>query len=104
MAVTFKGSSRRQLGKNLVEVWGTVTLDASNPTGIDLSGYGRTVLMGVVCLQATAAPGDLTSVVTCNPSTSTLNVYAWAPISGSDPTLVASTGTEEVAFMALVQR
>ena len=99
-----KGTSQRRLGKGLVQVFGTVTLDGSNPTGVDLSGYGRTVLMGIVSLEATSAPGDATHVVTCNPSASTLNIYAWMPTSGSDPTLVASTNTEVVSYMALVQR
>jgi hypothetical protein len=34
-------------------------------------------------------------------ATATLNVYAWKPTSGSDPTLVASTGTETFDWIAI---
>lgn len=104
MAVTIKGNSGRSLGRNLILVFGTVDLDGSNPTPVNLDAHCDSVLVGGVSLQATAAPGDATHAVTCNPSGATLNVYAWMPISGADPTLVASTGTEVVSFWALCRR
>ena len=104
MAVTIKGTSGRMLGRNLILVFGTVDLDGSNPTPVALAAYCDAVLVGGVNLQATAAPGDATHVVSCNPSGETLNVYSWKPTSGADPTLVAGDGTEVVAFWALCRR
>ena len=76
-------------------------LDGSNPTPI-ATGL-TTIVAAFVQLRGTAAPGDSTSVLTTDFSGSdgTLNVYAWKNTSGSDPTLVASTGTETFDWFAI---
>lgn len=77
---------------------GEGVLDASNPTPI-LHGL-KNCTSFVATLKSSAALGDLTHVLTAVISGDTANVYAWAPISGSDPTLVASTGTESFYWIA----
>jgi predicted RecA/RadA family phage recombinase len=76
-------------------------LDGSNPTPI-ATGL-TTIVSASVQLRGTAAPGDNTSVLTTDytGSDDTLNVYAWKNTSGSDPTLVASTGTETFDWIAI---
>ncbi len=78
---------------------GVTALDGSNPTNI-ANGLTTTVSC-VVGLKGTAAPGDNTSVVTTAFSTGQLDLYAWKNTSGTDPTLVASTGTEDVAWICI---
>lgn len=80
---------------------GAAALDGSNPTPI-ATGL-TTIVAAVVQLRGTAAPGDNTSVLTTDftGSDGTLNVYAWKNTSGSDPTLVASTGTETFDWIAM---
>jgi len=60
-----------------------------------------TVVAFVATLKGTAAPGDSTSVLTADISGATVSVYAWKNTSGSDPTLVASTGTESFYWIAV---
>jgi predicted RecA/RadA family phage recombinase len=80
---------------------GAAALDGSNPTPI-ATGLA-TIVAAFVQLRGTAAPGDNTSVLTTDftGSDGTLNVYAWKNTSGSDPTLVASTGTETFDWIAV---
>lgn len=78
---------------------GTTALDGSNPTPV-ATGL-TTVVSFVAMLAGTAAPGDNTSVLTYDISGSTVNVYAWKNTGGNDPTLVASTGTETFAWIAI---
>ncbi len=81
---------------------GTLALDGSNPTPILAATHGlTTVIAAVVSLNATAAPGLSTSVVSANISGTTINVYAWKPTGAGDTTLVASTGTENVDWIAV---
>lgn len=47
------------------------------------------------------APGDATSVLTYDVSGGTVNVYAWRNTTGTDPTLVASTGTETFSYQVV---
>jgi hypothetical protein len=56
-----------------------------------------------VQLRGTSAPGDGTSVLTTDFSGSdgTLNVYGWKNTGGTDPTLVASTGTDSFDWIAI---
>lgn len=83
-------------------VTGTVVLDGSNPTPIDLSAYFTTILGAVVSMEGSVAPGDDPNYVTSAISTTTLNVYAWKNTSGTDPTQVASTDNARlVNFMAI---
>ncbi len=80
---------------------GAAALDGSNPTPI-ATGL-TTIVAAVVQLRGTAAPGDNTSVLTTDftGSDGTLNVYAWKNTGGTDPTLVASTGTETFDWIAM---
>ena len=77
---------------------GTGTLDGTNPTPITtglktLTGFSAT-------LKGSSAPGDNTSVLTATISGGVASVYAWKNTSGTDPTLVASTGTEDFFWVA----
>lgn len=76
-------------------------LDGSNPTPI-ATGLA-TITAAIVQLRGTAAPGDNTSVLTTDytGADGTLNVYAWKNTGGTDPTLVASTGTETFDWIAI---
>lgn len=78
---------------------GTGTLDGSNPTPIT-HGLG-TCLSFVAQLIGNTAPGDNTSALTAEISSSVVNVYAWKNTGGTDPTLVASTGTETFYWIAV---
>ncbi len=77
---------------------GVIALDASNPTPI-VTGLASVEGCSLT-LAGTAAPGVGTSVLTYDISSGTVNIYAWKVTSSSDPTLIASTGTENVAWMA----
>ena len=78
---------------------GETALDGSNPTPVTT---GLTTCVAFVAqLKGTSAPGDNTSVLTADISGGDANVYAWKNTSGSDPTLVASTGTESFYWIAI---
>lgn len=80
-------------------VAGEIALDGSNPTPI---ATGLTsIVAAVACLKGNAAPGDNTSVVTVDISGGTVNLYGWKNTGGTDPTLVASTGTETVEYIVI---
>lgn len=77
---------------------GEAALDGSNPTPITT---GLTTCSAAVAqLKGSAAPGDNTSVLTCVIGTADFDVYAWKNTSGTDPSLVASTGTESFYWIA----
>jgi len=80
---------------------GETALDGSNPTPVT-TGLS-TIVACALSIKATAAPGsgDGTRIITYDTSTGTMNMYAWAPTSGTDPTLVASTGTETVGWVCV---
>lgn len=78
---------------------GETALDGSNPTPV-VTGL-TTIVAAVVALKGTSAPGVGTSVVTYGTSGGTLNLYGWKPTSNADPTLIASTGTETVGWIAI---
>lgn len=80
---------------------GETALDGSNPTTV-ITGLA-TVVSFVAMLKSTATPGDSTSVLTWNPNgtAGSADVYAWKNTSGTDPTLVASTGTETFDWIAI---
>jgi hypothetical protein len=78
---------------------GETALDGSNPTPV-ATGL-TTIVAAVVALKGSSAPGDNTSVITYDTSGGTLNLYAWKNTGGTDPTLVASTGTEAVGWIAI---
>jgi len=76
---------------------GSATLDGSNPTPV---AHGLTTCTSFVAtLKGTATPGDSTSVLTANINGANVDVYAWKT-DGSDPTFVASTGTEVFYWVA----
>lgn len=78
---------------------GEGTLDGSNPTPI-ATGL-TTIVAFVATLKGTAAPGVGTSTLTADISGVTGNVYAWKPTSSANPTLIASTGTENFYWIAV---
>ncbi len=80
---------------------GTAALDGTNPTPV-ATGLA-TIVSAVVQLRGASTPGDGTSVLTTDytGSDGTLNVYGWKNTSGTDPTLVASTGTDSFDWVAI---
>lgn len=78
---------------------GEAALDGSNPTPI-VTGL-TTCIAAIACLKGSAAPGDNTSVLTTLIGTADFDVYAWKNTGGTDPTLVASTGTESFYWIAI---
>lgn len=80
--------------RNLISVTGTATLDGSNPTPV------TTGLNGIVTCALTqnrsSAPGDDPVAFTATwANGGTLNIYAWKH-DGTDPTLTASTDSDDV--------
>jgi hypothetical protein len=78
---------------------GEVALDGSNPTVIP-TGSLRGVVSVTLSLRS-SAPGLGTSVLTYNIVGSRVDVYAWKATSASNPTLIASTGTETFAYTVI---
>lgn len=80
---------------------GETALDGSNPT--DIASGLTSIVACAASIKATAAPGsgDGTRVITYTTSSATLSLYGWAPTSGTDPTLVASSGTETVGWVCV---
>jgi hypothetical protein len=78
---------------------GSIALDGSNPT--DITTGLTSIDSAVVTIRGSSAPGDNTSVLTTAVSGGTLSVYAWKNTSGTDPTLVASTSTETIDWIAI---
>lgn len=80
---------------------GTIALDGSNPTPV---ATGLTTVEAFSAqLTGTAAPGLNTSLLTYNTTVTggTVNVYAWKVTGAGDTTLIASTGTETFAWIAV---
>lgn len=86
-------------------IWGTVQLDGSNPTPINLSAYLSLVEAYSIEHNSAVAPGDDPTYFTGAISGATLNVYAWKNTGGTDPTLVASTdNATTLSFMIVGKR
>lgn len=85
-------------------VFGTVALDGSNPTDVVIPRLapGERIKFGMACQNVSVAPGDSTEEVTVTWTAMTLSIYGWMNTTGTDPTLVASTGTQSIAYMAIV--
>lgn len=85
-------------------VYGTVALDGSNPTDVVISklAAGERIKHAQVTQNISSAPGDSTEEVTCTWTAMTLSIYGWMNTGGTDPTLVASTGTQSVAYFVIV--
>jgi hypothetical protein len=83
-------------------VAGEVALDGSNPTNVDLSAiFQSTVVAVAVGVKNASAPGVGTSVVTYNISGRTVSLYGWKVTAVDDATLVASTGTDTITYLAV---
>jgi hypothetical protein len=78
---------------------GEVALDGSNPTAV-VTGLKTITAVGLA-LKGTAAPGVGTSVLTYSQTNGTLNIYAWKVTASGNATLIASTGTETVSWVAI---
>jgi hypothetical protein len=78
---------------------GVSALDGTNPTPVVT---GLTTVIAFTCtLAGTATPGVGTSVLTYAIAAGTVNVYAWKVTNSSTTTLIASTGTEDFAWIAI---
>lgn len=78
---------------------GEIALSGTNPTSV-VTGLS-TVTAFVATLKESAAPGDNTTTFSYTDSAGTVSLYAWKPTSVSNPTLIASTGTETVGWIAI---
>jgi hypothetical protein len=78
---------------------GETALGGTNPTDV-VTGLA-TVAGFSLALKGSAAPGVGTTTLTYTVSGGTVSVYAWKPTSNSDPTLIASTGTETFGWIAI---
>ena len=86
-------------GSSLQIRGGVVALDGSNPTSV---AHGLTTCVAAAAgLAASAAPGLSTSTVTALINGANLDIYAWKPTGAGDTTLIASTGTENVYWIAI---
>lgn len=74
-------------------------LDGANPTPV-ATGLSS-IVAAMVTLKGNVAPGLGTSVLTYDISGGTLNVYAWMPTSATNPTLIASTGTQTFSWLVI---
>ncbi len=80
---------------------GTVTLDGSNPTSVDLTGQVSQIVAAGACLGGTAATGADPNQVSVDFVTSAgrLDIHAWKVTTGGasgNPTEVASTDSARV--------
>jgi len=78
---------------------GETALGGTNPTVVS-TGL-TTVVACTTTLKLTTAPGVGTSVITYGTSSGTMNLYGWKVTSNSNPTLIASTGTETVGWVCV---
>lgn len=83
-------------------VYGEKALDGANPTPI-VTPF-KTIYGVSITLKSSAAPGLGTAELTYSVSGNTVNVYAWKPTSATDPTLIASTGTETFSYVIIGTR
>jgi len=78
---------------------GKSSLSGTNPTTVQ-TGFDN-LFSFTATLEGSAAPGVGTSVLTVTTTSGgTASVYGWKPTSNSDPTLIASTGTEVFGWTA----
>jgi hypothetical protein len=80
---------------------GSQALGGANPTTV-VTGLA-TVVAFIATINETAAPGLGTTTLTShnNATPGSQDVYAWKPTSVSNPTLIASTGTENFDWVAI---
>lgn len=77
----------------------TVAMTGTNPVVVN-TGL-RSIDCAQVTLNQSATPGDTTSVVTFTVAGGVISIYGWMNTTGSDPTLVAGTGTPNVGVFAV---
>jgi hypothetical protein len=82
-------------------VGGTIALSGSNPTSV-VTGLTNVTAAGAH-LTSASAPGLATSVIAAEFKSlaGTVKLNAWMPTSSANPTLIASTNTETVAWWAI---
>lgn len=108
MAETFKVSmdkmnTTRGLPGSYVIAGGTIALDGSGATTVDclaVHGIG-TIKNATATVNLGTAPGDSTEMVTVTYTGATLSLWPWKNTSGTDPTLVASDGTQNVDYIVI---
>lgn len=94
--------SLNNLSNELKIVAGEVALDGSGATSVAIPGI--TTAVAVILSQAGATtPGDSTEVLTYDFGTTEgqLDIYPWKNTNGTDPTLVASDGTQTVSYVVI---
>jgi hypothetical protein len=93
--ITYAGTT----GYNLTR--GTAALGGSNPTAVT-TGL-TTIIMCNVALNESAigSAGLGTTTLTYTFTGGALSIYAWKPTSVSNPTLIASTGTDAFSWNCL---
>lgn len=97
--MALQGALGEFVRRDEVVVRGEVALDGTNPTPI---ATGLKSISAVhLALTFITAPGLNTSVLTYGISDGTLNIYAWKPTGATNPTLIASTGTETVSYIVI---
>lgn len=80
---------------------GVTALDGSNPTAV-ATGLS-TIVSATVTRKDSSAPGVDPSAfsVDFSGTDGTLNIYAWKVTASGDATLVASTNTDDVCWIAI---
>lgn len=86
-------------------VYGTIALDGSNPTVVTVPKRdpAERLKAAFVGQRGSVTPGDSTQYLTWTIADMTLSIYGWSH-NGTDPTLVASVGTETVEYIVIVGR
>lgn len=99
LAVALNAAYADNVGTALKVVGGVAALDGANPTPI---ATGLSAITGVqLTLGSAVALGLNTSILTYAVTGGTINVYGWKPTSATDPTLIASTGTDAFSWVAV---
>lgn len=94
-----KTLSPNTLSGSVKIVSGEIALDGSNPTVVNT---GLTTIVGATVTRGDAtAPGVDPSAFSYSTSGGTLNIYAWKITGAGDATLIASTNTDVVGYMAV---
>ena len=91
---------KKQLPGTKVLAMGTIALDGGGATTVDcLATHGITTIKSACAtINIGTALGDSTEEVSVTYSGSTLSLWPWKNTGGTDPTLVASDGTQNVDY------
>ena len=83
-------------------LWGTVQLDGSNPTPIDLANYVQSIDFSVCTLVSVAPPADDPTVIGISTSAAVINIEAYKHTNTDCPTLTDSgDNADSVAWFAI---